>query len=167
MIRDLFERFLYRFELWLRDRREDYVGRPRTYLLILAVTLIVFGFVFVVGGYYSEPAHILVEPQRAKVESLESGFALFTWARSGKLCFAFMPKCKSGQFARNWFAKCTGECGISRLEEELSAFPEGTSIEWDNWPEKFGWPQTEVTDRIKKFAKAKHLNLTFCCAWLD
>ena len=175
MIR-VIDRFWYRFTLWCRERREEYFSGMRFFWKRLAVTIVLlalgFGIGIAMGAYYTEPRHLLVVPQEAQHESLDSGYALFTWARSGKLCFAFMPKCKSGQFARSWFAKCTGDCGISRLEDELSAFPEGTSIEWDNWPDgwggwRFGWPQDEVTDRIKKFAKEKHLNLTFCCSWLD
>jgi hypothetical protein len=30
MIRDIFERFGYRFELWRREQREEYFGTPRT-----------------------------------------------------------------------------------------------------------------------------------------
>jgi hypothetical protein len=172
MIRDAIQRFRYRFELWRRERREEYFGsemRPFWKLLIVSMISVALGLGIgiAIGTYYGEAVHIVIEPQRAKYESLESGYALFTWARSGKLCFAFMPKCKSGEFARNWFAKCAGECGMSRLEEELGAFPPGTSIEWRDWPEKFGYPQTEVIKRLAKVAKVNNIDLTFSPPWLD
>jgi len=172
MIRGLIDRFAFRLKLWIRARGEDYGGRPRTYFGIFFAALLVFGVGFSVGYLYSEPAHLVVEPQRAKMESLDSGYTLFTWARSGTLRFAFVPQCKRGQFARSWFAKWVGERGITQLEEELSAFPEGTSIEWLDWPSewvgmKFAYPQKEVTDRIKKRAQSNHLKLTFSGGWLD
>ena len=182
MFGGVIERFGYRFKLWCRARRDEYFDTEMKSLWkrLILIALIFgsgLGLGIATGICYGRAAALVIDPERLKYESstgdtLDSGYALFTWARSGKLCFAIVPRLKGGEFARNWFAKCTGECGISRLEEDLSVFPPGTDIEWRNWPDDwggwtFGWPQDEVTDRIKNFAKAKHLNLTFCCSWLD
>lgn len=182
MIRDFVDRFAYRLQVWRRDRRDEYFTGMKSFWRRLVLVVLIFGLGLGVGVsigiYYGRAAALVVEPEQLKVESstgdtLDDGYTLFTWARSRRLCFAIVPRIKRGEFARNWFAKCAGECGgITGLEKKLATFPEGTSIEWTDWPndwngKKFAFPQDEVTDPIRNFAKAKHLKLTFCCGWVD
>ena len=182
MIRDLIERFLYRLKLWSSDRRQEYFDKEMKSLWkLLIVGMLIFGLglgLGIAGGiYYGEATGLVISPYRGINEShsgfkLEDGYTLFTWARSRKLCFAIVPRYRRAEFANNWFAKCAGDCGMSRLEEELGALPPGTIIEWTDWPDdwggaKFGYPQDEVTKRFVEFAKAKKIQLTFSPGWLE
>lgn len=104
-----------------------------------------------VGIYIGQATQVPIEPSEVK-----EGYSLLTWeSRSHDLCFALIPKYKREKFARNWFSKWDGKCGVSRLMEELSTLPRGTYVEWNNWPPRFILPRQSVAERLGEFAKSK------------
>lgn len=128
----------------------------RRYLLGTLAVLIAVALAITAGVYAGKASEMSVQPQRIQ----HSGYALLTWmSKSGDICYAIVPQYNKKKFANNWFSKWNGVCGISQLKENLSALPKGETVEWNNFPPRFTYPQRKVAEDLEEFAKSKGVQL--------
>ena len=121
----------------------------------LTAILISFAAGIALGIYAGKPSAMNIEPHR-----LKQRYTLLTWkSHSGEVCFAMVPQYKSMRFVENPFNKWGGQCGISKLKEDLSMLPKDTYVEWVNWS-WFPYPSEAVTSDVMEFAKSKGVELT-------
>jgi hypothetical protein len=117
---------------------------------------IVIAFVagFWLGKYLFEPVE----------ESIPSDYfhqmTLLTWKGwSGELCFLLLPMMQRGRATHDFWSKWNGQCGIPKLKKALSAVPKDQVVYWNNWPDKFTYPERDVVREIIDFAKTKGIQL--------
>ena len=130
--------------------------RMLKHIFAVPVILLVVGLAIAIGVYAGKASEMSVQPNRIQ----HSGYTLLTWlTKSGDVCYAIVPQYNKKKFTNNWFSKWNGVCGISQLKEDLSALPKGETVEWNNFPPKFTYPQRKVAEDLEEFAKSKGVEL--------
>ena len=128
----------------------------RIYIFAVPAALLVIGIAIAIAIYAGKASEMSIQPHRIK----NSGYALLTWmSKSGDICYAIVPQHKKKKFLNNWFSKWNGLCGISQLEEDLSALPKGEYVEWNNAPPRFTYPKRKIAEDLEEFAKNKGVEL--------
>jgi hypothetical protein len=126
--------------------------RKRSIYIVAIFMAFIAGFWL--GKYLFEPAE----------ENIPSDYfhqmTLLTWKGwSGDVCFLLLPMMQRGRATHDFWSKWSGQCGIPKLKEALSAVPEDQVVYWNNWPGKFTYPERQVLDEIIDFAKAKGIRV--------
>jgi hypothetical protein len=122
--------------------------KKRSAFVVAIVAAFVAGFWL--GKYLFDPVE----------ESIPSEYfqqmTLLTWKGwSGDLCFLLLPMMQRGHATHDFWSEWSGQCGIPKLKEALSAVPKDQVVYWNNWPGKFTYPERHVLRGIIDFAKAK------------
>ena len=126
--------------------------RPR-YFVAAAIILAFFIGVFL-GKYFFEPVE----------ENIPAHYfqqmTLLTWKGwSGDLCFLLLPMIQRGRATHDFWSKWRGRCGVSTLKEALAAVPPDQYVYWDDWPDKFTYPEDPVVQDVLACAKSKGIHL--------
>ena len=103
----------------------------------------------------------LFEPVEGTVPSYYfHQMTLLTWkSRSGELCFLLLPMIQRGRATHDFWSKWSAQCGISKLKTALSAVPKDQVVYWNDWPNKFTYPEDDVVREITDFAQTKGVRL--------
>jgi hypothetical protein len=128
--------------------------RKRSRYIVVAAIVVAFAAGFWAGKYLFEPVE----------ESIPSEYfhqmTLLTWRGwSGELCFLLLPMMQRGRATHDFWSKWSGQCGIPKLKEALSAVPPDQYVYWNDWPGKFTYPEDHVVREIIEFAKGKGVRL--------
>jgi hypothetical protein len=89
-------------------------------------------------------------------------YLLVTWDPSNKtdVCFTLIPSKDREKFARRWFPKRTGKCGIANLKNALRTLPQGALVLWEDTPRPgFNYPAANIIEEIRRYAKARGINV--------
>jgi len=85
---------------------------------------------------------------------------LLTWKGwSGDICFLLLPMMQRGRATHDFWSKWSGQCGIPKLKDALSAVPKDKVVYWNNWPDKFAYPDDRVVQEIIDFGKEKGIRV--------
>jgi len=123
-----------------------------TYIAVGILAAFVVGFWL--GKYLFEPVE----------ESIPSAYfhqmTLLTWKGwSGDLCFLLLPMTQRGRATHDFWSKGRGRCGIANLKDALSAVPKDQTVDWNDWPGKFSYPDDQLVQEVIEFAKTKGIRI--------
>jgi hypothetical protein len=122
----------------------------------IGITAVVVAFVvgFWLGKYFFEPVE----------ENIPSAYfqemTLLTWkGSSGDLCFLLLPMMQRGRATHDFWSKWSGQCGIPKLKEALSAVPKDQVVYWNDWPGKFDYPEDHLVLKSSRLQKKRESEL--------
>ena len=126
--------------------------RKRSIYIVAIVMAFIAGFWL--GKYLFEPVE----------ENIPSDYfhqmTLLTWKGwAGDVCFLLLPMMQRGHATHDFWSKWNGQCGIPKLKEALSAVPKDQVVYWNDWPDKFTYPEADVGREIFDFAQTKGIQL--------
>lgn len=128
--------------------------RKRSKYFVVAAIVAAFIAGFWLGAYLFEPVE----------ENIPSEYfhqmTLLTWKGwSGDLCFLLLPMTQRGRATHDFWSKWHGQGGVSKLKEALVAVPADQYVYWNDWPNKFTYPEKAIVQDVIVFAKSKGVHL--------
>jgi hypothetical protein len=85
---------------------------------------------------------------------------LVSWTKDHGWSFQLVPESDFDSFIDHFYPEMRGVGNLPELEAALAKLPKGSTVAWRTWPPlKLTYPPAELVERVKRFAKAKELDL--------